>query len=853
MKKKKILYVLAAGALTASFQAVSGLKPIKGNAGSGSLTYLDKNFKTDGIEDATASNNITLKTGDGDYDYGVCPTDGAAASHITYKVTTKSASNVFDSMQISLNDGRFAYYAGDFGNYFDFYVSDSETLPSSKTYTIAGTGEAKTSITYDFSDAVKALNTSVVYVSFGFSPKNAGCGYDVTWTIFNKMTITGTEEEPASSDTITNTISDNWRNGSEGSVPASNKYNADSIYGLGGDGNTTHGAIVGTWGGSLSVTEGQNGWVQYKLGVDNAILQSGSLKFVVKFNNMGNGDIHNGDRLFVKASVTGDDSDFTEVAKYRHGSEEGWIDAGNSDEYTQTVDLTSFITGLGKKTKYIYVRFQMMHYLALSNVELAAWGTKMFETSVTYTSRKAYFIDYNLDEGTLPEDSEYAFYEDDETYTLPTPTKTGYEFKGWKDSDNNIVTTFDPSLKQGLSVTAIWELESNSHSITYIGADGATNTNPIAYEEGGETINLTDLSKDGYTFLGFYDAETGGNKITTIDPTTATTDIVLYARWAENEYDISYDIPDDVTLSADGKETLPTKVKYTETINYTITAASGKGIAKLLVDGVLVDPTAGFTLSGSEKKAHTVKVETYTTNNVATKVEENYSEMDRYDYSFADRAYDYSNISIKRDGVPGSGLSKVKEEEGLDTYITYKFLASEGKKITKVKLSGLARIFDYYGNDAKFVAYTSIDNATWKALKEYSPTSLVDGDETVSLDYSKAFDEGVDTLYVKIVWDCTSGGSDWVVLKKLGIEVNETEIVPPTPEPSSSEEPTSSSETSQSSGSNSGTSSTDSKTDGGDNSTNNVGLVVGIGAGAAALILAGVIAAIIAKRKKDAK
>lgn len=65
--------------------------------------------------------------------------------------------------------------------------------------------------------------------------------------------------------------------------------------------------------------------------------------------------------------------------------------------------------------------------------------------------------------------------------------------------------------------------------ITYNGVEGATNPNPAAYlvDTG---LTLVDASRTGFNFIGWFDAEMGGNKVTSIG-TNATSDITLYARW----------------------------------------------------------------------------------------------------------------------------------------------------------------------------------------------------------------------------------------------------------------------------------------------------------------------------------
>ncbi|MGN0317531.1 MAG: InlB B-repeat-containing protein [Lachnospira sp.] len=77
--------------------------------------------------------------------------------------------------------------------------------------------------------------------------------------------------------------------------------------------------------------------------------------------------------------------------------------------------------------------------------------------------------------------------------------------------------------------------------ITYYNVDGATNSNPAFYYEGKEVVSLTDASKEGYTFGGWYTTSTfdDGSKVTSISATQ--TDLVtLYAKFTVDDYDIEY-------------------------------------------------------------------------------------------------------------------------------------------------------------------------------------------------------------------------------------------------------------------------------------------------------------------------
>jgi uncharacterized repeat protein (TIGR02543 family) len=121
-----------------------------------------------------------------------------------------------------------------------------------------------------------------------------------------------------------------------------------------------------------------------------------------------------------------------------------------------------------------------------------------------------------------------------EAVTPPAnPTKTGYTFKGW---DPEI-----PSTMPAKNLTLVAQWEAIEYTITYH-LDGGTNdgANPANYTIESATIILNAATKTGYTFDGWYDAETGGTKVESI-PQGTTGDKALYARWIANQYTVTFD------------------------------------------------------------------------------------------------------------------------------------------------------------------------------------------------------------------------------------------------------------------------------------------------------------------------
>ena len=72
-------------------------------------------------------------------------------------------------------------------------------------------------------------------------------------------------------------------------------------------------------------------------------------------------------------------------------------------------------------------------------------------------------------------------------------------------------------------------------SITYVTDGGTINGEyPTTYTKGTVTVLPTDVTKDGYTFLGWFNAAEGGDKVTQIEA-TETGNKEFYAHWQKNE------------------------------------------------------------------------------------------------------------------------------------------------------------------------------------------------------------------------------------------------------------------------------------------------------------------------------
>jgi uncharacterized repeat protein (TIGR02543 family) len=125
------------------------------------------------------------------------------------------------------------------------------------------------------------------------------------------------------------------------------------------------------------------------------------------------------------------------------------------------------------------------------------------------------------------------------------PVFEGYTFNGWYiDSDLTLPYSFITMGASDLNLFGKWTI--NQYQIEY-NLDSEINdlTNPNSYNVETATITLAAPTKEGYTFLGWYDNETyNGDAVINIEQGTVG-DISLYAKWEINQYEINYIIFDN--------------------------------------------------------------------------------------------------------------------------------------------------------------------------------------------------------------------------------------------------------------------------------------------------------------------
>ena len=215
-----------------------------------------------------------------------------------------------------------------------------------------------------------------------------------------------------------------------------------------------------------------------------------------------------------------------------------------------------------------------------------------------------YTISYDLAGGALAEENPKSYTIESVTITLNSPKKDGYNFMGWY-ADEKHCTQIVQGTTGNLSFTAKWAVISYKINYELFGSVNSSD-NPATYTIESPAITLKDATKIGYEFLGWYDAETDGNKITAIKTGEFGTK-TLYSRWKIETYTITYDL-DGGTLAEENPESYTIE---TRTITLNAPAKDGCTFAGWYANGTKYTEIPLGTSGNLALKAKWIAAEIY--------------------------------------------------------------------------------------------------------------------------------------------------------------------------------------------------------------------------------------------------
>ena len=142
--------------------------------------------------------------------------------------------------------------------------------------------------------------------------------------------------------------------------------------------------------------------------------------------------------------------------------------------------------------------------------------------------KKSFTVTFNADDGTLISSVKVL---DGEAVVLPeVPSKEGYSFVGWIDTNNNIVTKGTKFIEDTV-LTAKWIDNSLETVNVTFDTDGGMDIGSITMEKNKKILLPVKPAKDGYVFMGWLN-ETGN--IISSDM-LITSDIKLKAYWVSKD------------------------------------------------------------------------------------------------------------------------------------------------------------------------------------------------------------------------------------------------------------------------------------------------------------------------------
>ena len=153
----------------------------------------------------------------------------------------------------------------------------------------------------------------------------------------------------------------------------------------------------------------------------------------------------------------------------------------------------------------------------------------------------------------------------DELVALYPASKVGYEFDGWYDNPEFEGKNYTYLYNVMQDVTLYAKYSPKTYVVIYQLDSGKylsdkANPNHIEY---GQTVELLPLRKYGYDFVGWYDAQFGGNKVERLDKTNIYRITTLYAIFAEQTFNVTLDANGGTLPNGKGN-THTYKVKFYE-------------------------------------------------------------------------------------------------------------------------------------------------------------------------------------------------------------------------------------------------------------------------------------------------
>ena len=173
-------------------------------------------------------------------------------------------------------------------------------------------------------------------------------------------------------------------------------------------------------------------------------------------------------------------------------------------------------------------------------------GSSTASTTLSIPALASYTISYNANGGSGAPSSQTKYHGTAITLSSTTPTRTGYDFKGWSTSSTATSVTYAAgdqyTNNSSATLYAVWKAKTYTISYNANGGSGAPNSQTKTHGV-SLTLSSTRPTRSGYSFLGWSTSSSatsatyqpGGTY-----PSSSNADATLYAVWQVITYTVSY-------------------------------------------------------------------------------------------------------------------------------------------------------------------------------------------------------------------------------------------------------------------------------------------------------------------------
>ena len=207
------------------------------------------------------------------------------------------------------------------------------------------------------------------------------------------------------------------------------------------------------------------------------------------------------------------------------------LDGGTGNNQAGSYERnTSFELISPSKEGYTFTGWKVVNGDGSINNNVITLGIKDMKIKALYQLNEQK-LNIDLDGGTG--NNQAGSYKVDSNVTLLVPTKEGYDFSYWELISGNSVLSGNIITigSEETSIKAIYTAK--KYTVTYNANGGTVSGTSKSVTYNAQYGTLPTPQRAGYSFLGWYTAETGGSKITETTIVKITSNQTIYAQWED--------------------------------------------------------------------------------------------------------------------------------------------------------------------------------------------------------------------------------------------------------------------------------------------------------------------------------